>query len=181
MKPYVAGVPVPSQEVDAIVMLIAEVEYAQQNGLADAFTRLFREDAFLTTRYGSPLTGSQEIRAFAHRALPATVRQPLTVTYETEYIVFIRPDLAAVKIRQRPITRDGRRLQEVLRDDDAPARRGRCGRPSAAERRWASEVAGNPEAAPGTPLYVLAKDDGRWRIAVAQNTSVIDHGALAVS
>ncbi|WP_329191724.1 MULTISPECIES: hypothetical protein [unclassified Streptomyces] len=91
--------------------------------------------------------------------------------------MFIRPDLAVIKIRQRLIT--GRRLHEVLRAHGDPARRSSCGRPGAAERRWASAVAAHPEAAPGTLLYVLAKDDGRWRIAVAQNTTVIDHGALA--
>lgn len=181
MKPHVAGVAVPPQEVDAIVTLVAEVEHAQQNGLPDAFTELFRQDAFWTISYGDPLTGLEEISAFAHRALPGTTRQPLTVTYETESIVFIRPDLAVVKIRQRPITRDGRRLHEVLHAHDDPARRSRCARPGAAERRWASVVAANPETAPGTPLYALAKDDGRWRIAVAQNTTVIDHGALAAS
>lgn len=181
MEPLVAGVTGSQEEVRAVVTLVAQVEHAQRNGLPDAFTELFRQDAFWTMPYGDPLTGLEEISAFAHRALPGTARQPLTVTYEAESIVFIRPDLAVIKIRQRPITRDGRRLHEVLRAHGHPARRRSCGRPGAAERRWASAVAAQPEAAPGTLLYVLAKDDGRWRIAVAQNTTVIDHGALAAS
>ncbi|GAA2775154.1 hypothetical protein GCM10010521_62070 [Streptomyces rameus] len=181
MEPLVAGATGSQEEVRAVVTLVAQVEHAQRNGLPDAFTELFRQDAFWTMPYGDPLTGLEEISAFAHRALPGTARQPLTVTYEAESIVFIRPDLAVIKIRQRPITRDGRRLHEVLHAHGDPARRRSCGRPGAAERRWASAVAAHPEAAPGTLLYVLAKDDGRWRIAVAQNTTVIDHGALAAS
>lgn len=35
-------------------------------------------------------------------------------------------------------------------------------------------MAAHPEAVPGTPTYFLAKDDGVWRIAAAQNTQVFD-------
>lgn len=40
-------------------------------------------------------------------------------------------------------------------------------------------IAAHPESVPGTPTYVLARDDGVWRIAAAQNTSVIDAETLA--
>ncbi|ORT59545.1 hypothetical protein [Streptomyces sp. CB03238] len=43
----------------------------------------------------------------------------------------------------------------------------------------ASLVAGNSVAVSGTPLYVLAEDDGVWRVAAAQNTKVIDPETLA--
>ncbi|MFF9815040.1 hypothetical protein [Streptomyces sp. NPDC014006] len=59
-------------------------------------------------------------------------------------------------------------------EDDGAAVRGGCGRPGTSGRRWASWVAANPDAAPGVAVYVLAKDEGRWRIVVAQNTTVID-------
>ncbi|MFC0842437.1 SgcJ/EcaC family oxidoreductase [Streptomyces noboritoensis] len=183
MKPLVAGVAVPEEDVSAVVRLVAQVEYAQQNGLPDAFTELFGQEAVWTVPHGDPLTGLAAISAFARRSLPATVHRPLTVTCEAESIVFVRPDLAVVKIRQRPITRDGRRLGEVLRGYDGPGlRSSRCDRPSAAQRRWASVVAAHPDVAPGTPVYVLTKDDtkddGRWRIALAQSTASIDHDAF---
>ncbi|MFF1478503.1 SgcJ/EcaC family oxidoreductase [Streptomyces sp. NPDC058301] len=179
MKPLVAGVAVPQEDVRAVVRLVAQVEYAQQNGLPEAFTELFRQEALWTVPHGDPLTGLEAINAFARSSLPGTVHRPLTVTCEAESIVFIRPDLAAVKIRQRPITRDGRRLEEVLRGHYGPGRHSRrCDRPSATQRRWASVVAAHPDVAPGAPVYVLAKDDGRWRIAVAQSTTAIDHDAF---
>lgn len=163
MKPQVVGVTVPQDDVDAIVALVAEVEHAQQHALPGPFMALFRPDAFWTTAHGKRLTGFEEISAFTHQVLPGTIVQSLTATYEAEHILFIRPDLAAVKVRQRPVTRDGERLDEVFRGHGDPA----------------ALVAERPEAVPGTPLYVLAKDDGRWRIAAAQNTKVIDSETLA--
>ncbi|WP_329191726.1 MULTISPECIES: SgcJ/EcaC family oxidoreductase [unclassified Streptomyces] len=81
MKPPVAGVTISQEEVRAVVSLVAQVEHAQRNGLPDAFAELFRQDAFWTMPYGDPLTGLEEISAFAHRALPSASRQPVTVTY----------------------------------------------------------------------------------------------------
>ncbi|TWP50638.1 SgcJ/EcaC family oxidoreductase [Lentzea tibetensis] len=54
-------------------------------------------------------------------------------------VLFIRPDVAAVKLRQRSVTLDGK------------------------------PVEGEPE---GSPMYVMAKEDGRWRLVAAQNTIV---------
>jgi uncharacterized protein (TIGR02246 family) len=151
--------------VDAIVALVAGVEAAQQNAVPDEFLSVFRADAFWTTAHGKRLTGLDEISAFTHKVLPATVDEPVTATYAAEYILFVRPDIAAVKIRQRPVTRDGQALDEVFRGQEDPA----------------ALVAEHPDAVPGTPLYVLAKDDGTWRIAAAQNTRVIDPETLAAS
>ncbi|MEU7067271.1 hypothetical protein [Streptomyces sp. NPDC046161] len=55
MKPLVAGVTVSQEEARAVVSLVAQVEHAQRNGLPDAFTELFRQDAFWTMPYGDPL------------------------------------------------------------------------------------------------------------------------------
>lgn len=55
--------------------------------------------------------------------------------------MFIRPDVAAVKVRQRAVTLDGQPIE------------------------------GQNE---GSPLYVMAKEDGHWRIVAAQNTEVLD-------
>ncbi|QDY76811.1 SgcJ/EcaC family oxidoreductase [Streptomyces qinzhouensis] len=163
MKPRIAGVTVPQDDVDAIVAFVARVEHSQRNALPDVFMSGFRQDAFWTTAHGKRLTGAEEIGAFTHRVLPATVDDPVTASYRVEHILFIRPDIAAVKIRQRPVTRDGEALDEVFRGHEDPS----------------ALVAERPEAAPGTPLYVLAKDDGEWRIAAAQNTKVIDPETLA--
>lgn len=165
MKLQVAGVTVPQEDVDAIVALVSGVEHAQQNALPEVFMSAFRSDTVWTTAHGKRLTGFEEINAFTHKVLPSTIEHPVTATYEAEYILFIRPDIAAVKIRQRPVTRDGQPLDEVFRGHDDPA----------------TLVADHPDAVPGTPLYVLAKDDGEWRIAAAQNTKVLDPETLAAA
>lgn len=165
MRLQVAGVTVPQEDVDAIIALVSGVEYAQQNALPDAFMSAFRQDTVWTTAHGKRLTGFEEISAFTHKVLPGTIEQPVTASYEAEYILFIRPDIAAVKVRQRPVTRDGKLLDEVFRGHDDRA----------------ALAADRPDAVPGTPLYVLAKDDGEWRIAAAQNTKVLDPETLAAA
>ncbi|MFI8934001.1 SgcJ/EcaC family oxidoreductase [Streptomyces sp. NPDC053474] len=178
MKPQVTGVAVSAQDVAAIVTLVAEVEHAQQNALPDAYLELFRHDALWSAPYSSPLTGLDEIAAFARRMLPGTAGQPLTWAYEVESVQFIRSDIAAVKIRQRPVTRDGERLDDLLRRPVDGSPRTGCRGPSEAVRRWAALVTAHPGEAPDTALYVMAKTDGRWRIAVAQNTTAIEADTL---
>ncbi|MCZ0978639.1 SgcJ/EcaC family oxidoreductase [Streptomyces diastatochromogenes] len=181
MKPRLAGVDMPPEDVDAIVALVAEVERAQQNALPDAFVELFRPDALWSLPYGTPVTGIEEIGAFCRQVLPATADRPLTSTYETEYIHFLRPDVAAVKIRQRPVTRDGKLLDDLLRRPDTPGSASGCRGSSANVRRWASLVATLPPAAADTSLYVLTKSEGRWRISVAQDTTAIEPDGLAAA
>jgi hypothetical protein len=53
-----------------------------------------------------------------------------------EHILFVRPDVAAVKVRQLYQTPDG------------------------------------PDV--GTPLWIMAKEDGRWLLTACQNTSAPD-------
>ncbi|MBK0376072.1 SgcJ/EcaC family oxidoreductase [Streptomyces sp. CB04723] len=162
--PTVLGVPAPQEDVDAIVAFVARVEHAQQNALPDAFLDGFREDALWTTAHGKRLTGLPEISAFTRTVLPPQAGSPVTATYTVDLILFIRPDIAAVKIRQRPVSRpDGRFLDEVFHGSEDPS----------------ALMAAHPEAIPGTPTYVLAKDGGVWRIAAAQNTQVLDAGTLA--
>ncbi|MFD3531921.1 SgcJ/EcaC family oxidoreductase [Streptomyces sp. NPDC058664] len=179
MKPLAAGVTVPDVDVDAIVTLVAEVEHAQRNALPDALVELFRHDALWSVPYGTPLIGIDEIGVFTRRFLPGTAEQPLTSAYTIEHIQFVRPDVAVVEIRQRPVTRDGELLDDLLRRNDHGGPRSGCRRPSEAVRRWASLVAGHPGFPPDTALYVLTKTDGRWRIAVAQNTPAIEADTLA--
>ncbi|GAA4557335.1 hypothetical protein [Planotetraspora kaengkrachanensis] len=57
------------------------------------------------------------------------------------HVLFIRPDVAAVKVRQRVVTLDRRPIEGL------------------------SE---------GSPLFVMAKEEGRWLLVACQNTEVID-------
>ena len=124
-------------EIEAIREVIATLEHSQQNELPDEFVGLFRADAIWTTGHGRRLTGRDEIAAFTHQVLPGAMRDT-TATYEVVQVLFIRPDVAAVKVHAQYLTREGLPI-------------------------------GNP----GTPLYVMAKEGGRWRLAACQNTEVL--------
>ncbi|MEU6865321.1 SgcJ/EcaC family oxidoreductase [Streptomyces sp. NPDC046876] len=175
MKPHVTGVTAAQEDVDAIVALVARLEHAQQNALPDAFVELFRHDALCSVPYGTALTGIEEIADYTRRVLPGTVGQALTSTFETEYIQFIRPDVAAVRIRHRPVTRDGELLDDLLRRHrEGSVTRGGCRKSTEAGRRWASLVASQPGVEPGAAVHVLTKTDGRWLIAVAQNPTAVE-------
>ncbi|TMR04811.1 SgcJ/EcaC family oxidoreductase [Actinomadura soli] len=125
-------------EIDAIKQVVAVVEHAQNNELPDEFLGLFRPDAIWTTGGGKRLFGLDEISAFTRQVLPGGM-QGLTVAFELEHVLFIRPDVAAVKVRQIYQTPDG------------------------------------PDV--GTPLWVMAKEDGQWRLTACQNTGVPDEEA----
>lgn len=121
-----------------IEKLVATVQHAQQNELAEEFINLFREDAIWTTAHGKRLTGRDEIASFTRKVLPGASKEA-TATYEVAHVLFIRPDVAAVKIRQRPVTPAGEPLDQNE----------------------------------GSPLYILSKEDGEWKIAAGQNTIVL--------
>ena len=126
-------------DIAEIEKLVATVQHAQQNELAEEFIDQFREDAIWTTAHGKRLTGRDEIATFTRQVLPGATKLG-TATYEVVHVVFIRPDVAAVKIRQRPIKPDGT--------------------PATDENE-------------GSPLYVVSKEDGQWKIAAGQNTKVL--------
>ncbi|MDQ0946935.1 uncharacterized protein (TIGR02246 family) [Streptomyces phaeochromogenes] len=123
-------------ETEAIKQVIATVQHSQQNELPDEFVGLFRADAIWTTGHGKRLTGRDEISAFTHKVLPGAMKDS-TATYEVVHVLFIRPDVAAVK---------------------------------AQAQYWTLE--GQPIGNAGTPLYVMAKEDGQWRLVACQNTEV---------
>ena len=93
-------------EIGAIKRVVSVFEHAQQNELPDEFVGLFRYDAIWTTGGGERLIGRDEISAFTHRVLPGAMKES-TATYEVTHVLFVRPDVAAVKVRQRPVTLDG--------------------------------------------------------------------------
>ena len=118
-------------DIEAIEQVIAAVEHSQNNELPDEFLALFRSDAIWTTGHGKRLFGLDEIATFTRQVLPGGM-QGSSVTFELEHVLFIRPDVAAVKVRQIYRTAEG------------------------------------PDV--GTPLWVMAKEDGRWLLTACQNT-----------
>jgi len=126
-------------DVEAIKNVIRAAERSQNNELPDEFLALFRHDAVWTTGGGRRLFGLEEIAAFTRQVLPGGM-QGLTVTFELEHVLFVRPDVAAVKVRQ------------VYRTPEGP------------------DV--------GTPLWVMAEEDGRWLLTACQNTAVHDDELL---
>lgn len=90
-------------DLDAIRAVVATIQHAQQNELVDEFVGLFREDAIWTTGGGKRLFGRAAIAEFTAKVLPGAMRDG-TATYEVEHVLFIRPDVAAVKVRQRYLT-----------------------------------------------------------------------------
>jgi uncharacterized protein (TIGR02246 family) len=96
----------------AIRGVVATLEHAQQRELVDEFVGLMRPDAVWTTGGGRVLVGRDAIAAFTRTVLPGamvTSRQ----TYDVEHVLFVRADVAAVKVRQRTVTLDGRHVENA--------------------------------------------------------------------
>ena len=127
-------------EIEAIMQVISTVEHAQNNELPEEFLGLFRADAIWTTGGGKRLFGRDAISEFTHQVLPGAMTDT-TVRFELEHLMFIRPDVAAVKLRQIYQTPDG------------------------------------PDV--GSPLWILAKEGGKWLITAAQNIGVPDDELMA--
>ncbi|MEU3272860.1 SgcJ/EcaC family oxidoreductase [Saccharomonospora sp. NPDC006951] len=122
-------------EIEAIKRVVAVVEHAQNNELPDEFLGLFRQDAIWTTGGGKRLFGLDAISTFTREVLPGGMRG-LSVTFELEHVLFIRPDVAAVKLKQVYLTPEGPDI--------------------------------------GSPLWVMAKEEGRWLLTACQNIGVPD-------
>ncbi|MFF4658998.1 SgcJ/EcaC family oxidoreductase [Streptomyces sp. NPDC001381] len=87
-------------DIEAIKQVVATVEHSQQHKDPDAFLALFHPDAVWTTAHGKVLIGLDAISEFTHKVLPAA-HWDGEVRYEVVHVLFIRPDVAAVKVRQR--------------------------------------------------------------------------------
>ncbi|MFD0207071.1 MULTISPECIES: SgcJ/EcaC family oxidoreductase [Saccharothrix] len=124
--------------IHAIKQVVATVEHAQRNELVEEFVSLFREDAIWTTAGGRLLIGRDAIADFTRRVLPGAMKD-LVPSYEVVHVLFIRPDVAAVKVRQRYFSPDGEPVTEE---------------------------------GEGTPMYVMSKEGGQWRLTANQNTAV---------
>ncbi|MFE7268859.1 SgcJ/EcaC family oxidoreductase [Streptomyces sp. NPDC057592] len=87
-------------DIEAINELVAIVEHSQHNKDPEEFLGLFHPDAIWTTAHGKVLIGLDAISEFTRKVLPAASWDG-KVTYEVVHVLFIRPDVAAVKVRQR--------------------------------------------------------------------------------
>ncbi|MEH0638321.1 SgcJ/EcaC family oxidoreductase [Streptomyces bottropensis] len=86
-------------DIKAIEEVVAAVERTQRAKDAEGFLALFHPEALWTTGHGKVLIGFEAIAEFTRAVLP-TADWDGEVTYEAVHIQFLRPDVAAVKVRQ---------------------------------------------------------------------------------
>ncbi|MGW4871206.1 SgcJ/EcaC family oxidoreductase [Streptomyces chartreusis] len=79
--------------------VVATVERTQRAKDPEGFLALFHPDALWTTAHGKVLIGLDAIAEFTRAVLPAATWDG-DVTYEAVHTQFLRPDVAAVKVRQ---------------------------------------------------------------------------------
>ncbi|MGI5376000.1 SgcJ/EcaC family oxidoreductase [Streptomyces sp. CA-251387] len=86
-------------DLKAIAQVVATVERTQRAKDPEGFLALFHPDALWTTAHGKVLIGLDAIAEFTRAVLP-TATWDGEVTYEVAHTQFLRPDVAAVKVRQ---------------------------------------------------------------------------------
>ncbi|RKS09194.1 uncharacterized protein (TIGR02246 family) [Nocardiopsis sp. Huas11] len=86
-------------DIKAIEEVVATVERTQRAKDAEGFLALFLPDALWTTAHGKVLIGFEAIAEFTRAVLPGATWDG-DVTYEAVHTQFLRPDVAAVKVRQ---------------------------------------------------------------------------------
>ncbi|MGC9382104.1 SgcJ/EcaC family oxidoreductase [Streptomyces sp. MH13] len=86
-------------DVKAIEEVVATVERTQRAKDAEGFLALFHPEALWTTAHGRVLVGFDAIAEFTRAVLPDAGWDG-EVTYEAIHTRFLRPDVAAVKVRQ---------------------------------------------------------------------------------
>ncbi|MEU6894645.1 SgcJ/EcaC family oxidoreductase [Streptomyces sp. NPDC046557] len=86
-------------DIEAIAQVVATVERTQRSKDVEGFLALFHPDALWTTAHGKVLIGFDAIAEFTRAVLPAASWDG-EVTYEAVHTRFLRPDVAAVKVRQ---------------------------------------------------------------------------------
>jgi uncharacterized protein (TIGR02246 family) len=86
-------------DIKAIEQVVTTVERAQRAKDVEGFLALFHPDALWTTGHGKVLIGFDAIAEFTRAVLPAASWDG-EITYEAVHTQFLRPDVAAVKVRQ---------------------------------------------------------------------------------
>ncbi|MFH8607782.1 SgcJ/EcaC family oxidoreductase [Streptomyces sp. NPDC018029] len=95
-----------TDDVKAIEQVVAAVERTQRAKDAEGFLALFHPEAVWTTAHGKVLIGFDAIADFTRAVLP-NAEWDGEVTYEVVHTQFLRPDVAAVKVRQVYHTAEG--------------------------------------------------------------------------
>ncbi|MEU8702916.1 SgcJ/EcaC family oxidoreductase [Streptomyces sp. NPDC048680] len=88
-----------SADIKAIEQVVTTVERTQRAKDVEGFLALFHPEAIWTTGHGKVLIGFDEIAEFTRAVLPAA-NWDGAITYEAVHTRFLRPDVAAVKVRQ---------------------------------------------------------------------------------
>lgn len=96
-------------EAEAVTQVVAALQTAQQNEDVEGFVSLFHPDAMWVTGGGRRLIGRDEIAEFTAQVLPGAMRDS-TQAYDVVHVVFVRPDVAVVAVRQRYVSHDGEPL-----------------------------------------------------------------------
>ncbi|MFG1811394.1 SgcJ/EcaC family oxidoreductase [Streptomyces sp. NPDC049040] len=108
-------------DIEAVKQVVAIVEHSQQHKDPDEFLALFHADAIWTTAHGKVLIGIEAISEFTRKVLPASDWDG-KVSYEVVHVLFVRPDVAAVKVRQRYLSpgdeSEGAPLYVMAKQDD---------------------------------------------------------------
>ncbi|MGA5202386.1 SgcJ/EcaC family oxidoreductase [Streptomyces variegatus] len=108
-------------DIEAVKQVVAIVEHSQQHKDPDEFLALFHPEAVWTTAHGKVLIGLDAISEFTRKVLPAADWDG-KVSYEVVHVLFIRPDVAAVKVRQRYLSpgdeSEGAPLYVMTKQDD---------------------------------------------------------------
>src|SRR5690606_29018345 len=104
----------PETALARIRAVVATVDRVQREEDVDGFVALFREDALWTTGAGKRLFGRAAIAEFTATVLPGATANG-SATYEVEHVLFLRPDVAAVQVRQRYHSTEG-----VLQSEGSP-------------------------------------------------------------
>ncbi|MGW0086876.1 SgcJ/EcaC family oxidoreductase [Streptomyces sp. NPDC003393] len=86
-------------DIKAIEQVVATVERTQRAKDVEGFLALFHPEALWTTAHGKVLIGFDAIAEFTRAVLPDASWDG-EVTYEAVHTQFLRPDVAAVKVRQ---------------------------------------------------------------------------------
>jgi len=106
-------------DIEAIHRVVATVQHATQNELVDEFLALFRPDAIWTTGGGKRFIGRDEIAVFTRQVLPGGMKG-LTMSMEVVHVLFIRADVAAVKVRQIYTSNDGHPSEAEAEGEGTP-------------------------------------------------------------
>jgi uncharacterized protein (TIGR02246 family) len=100
-----------TDQLPALEDVVRRLQQAQQDEDVDAFVGLFRSDATWVTGGGRRLIGRDEIAAFTRQVLPGAMASS-TQAYDVVHVVLVRPDVAIVAVRQRPVGLDGTPLTD---------------------------------------------------------------------